>query len=255
MAIILVTNDDGISSPGIRLLAQALEGIGEVWVIAPEREASSVSHAITLNQPLRAEEVSPRRYAVCGTPTDCVYLGVVKLLPDKPALLVSGINRGVNLADDITYSGTVAGAMEGALLGIPSFAISLDEGSSDFNKAVLFAKALSSKLISSPLPEGIFINVNVPAGEVKGVRVTRQGMRVSGGSVLERIDPRRKVYYWIGPQHYPKGEPEDTDIGAFTKGYISITPLKIDLTDHKLIGQLKESWKRELSSFLKIEDG
>jgi len=250
MAIILVTNDDGILSSGIKMLAEELEAVGEVWVVAPEREVSSVSHAITLNQPLRAEKIAPQRYAVCGTPTDCVLLGVLKLLPAKPALVVSGINRGVNLADDITYSGTVAGAMEGALLGISSFAISFEDSDGDFKKPALFAKVLSSKLIKSPLPPGRFLNVNVPSSEIKGVRITRQGRRSGGESVLERVDPRGKLYYWIGPQHYPEGEPEDTDIGALKRGYISITPLRLDLTDYQLLPQLKEDWEKEFASFL-----
>jgi 5'-nucleotidase len=243
---ILVTNDDGIYSPGLKALAGALEEIGEVYVIAPDRERSAAGHALTLHKPLRATEVAPRWYAVDGTPTDCVTLGVMGMLKEKPDLLASGINLGANLGDDITYSGTVSAAFEGTLLGIPSFAISAVEPlRQDFNAAAAFAARLAVVMLERGLPPDTLLNVNVPPGELNGVEVTRQGKRSYNELIVEKIDPRGKTYYWIGG-----GEPTwehlgGTDYEVVVEGKVSITPLHLDLTNYIATEALK-NWEGSL---------
>lgn len=240
---ILITNDDGIHSPGLKALAGALEEIGEVYVIAPDRERSAAGHALTLHKPLRATEVVPRWYVVDGTPTDCVTLGVMGMLKEKPDLLASGINLGANLGDDITYSGTVSAAFEGTLLGIPSFAISaLEPLRQDLNAAAAFAARLALVVLERSLPPDTLLNVNVPPGELIGVEVTRQGKRSYNELIVEKIDPRGKTYYWIGG-----GEPiwehlGGTDYEAVVQGKVSITPLHLDLTNHHATEALK-TWE------------
>lgn len=237
---ILVTNDDGIHSPGLRTLAEALQETTHVFVIAPDRERSAAGHSLTLHKPLRATEVGPSWYVVDGTPTDCVTLGVTGILKEKPKLVVSGINLGANLGDDITYSGTVSAAVEGTLLGIPSFAISAVEPMrQDLNGAGKFAARLGLLLLEQGLPPDTLLNVNVPAGVVRGVAITRQGKRSYNESIVEKIDPRGKTYYWIGG-----GEPTwellgGTDYEAVTEGKISITPLHLDLTNYGAMEILK----------------
>lgn len=243
---ILVTNDDGIYSPGLKALAGALEEIGEVYVIAPDRERSAAGHALTLHKPLRATEVAPRWYAVDGTPTDCVTLGVMGMLKEKPDLLASGINLGANLGDDITYSGTVSAAFEGTLLGIPSFAISAVEPlRQDLSAAAAFAARLSVVMLERGLPPDTLLNVNVPPGELNGVEVTRQGKRSYNELIVEKIDPRGKTYYWIGG-----GEPTwehlgGTDYEVVVEGKVSITPLHLDLTNYIATEALKK-WEGSL---------
>lgn len=241
--IILVTNDDGIYSPGLKALAGALEEIGEVYVIAPDRERSAAGHALTLHKPLRATEVAPRWYVVDGTPTDCVTLGVMGMLKEKPDLLASGINLGANLGDDITYSGTVSAAFEGTLLGIPSFAISAVEPlTQDLSAAAAFAARLAVVMLERGLPPDTLLNVNVPPGELNGVEVTRQGKRSYNELIVEKIDPRGKTYYWIGG-----GEPTwehlgGTDYEVVVEGKVSITPLHLDLTNYNATEALK-NWE------------
>ena len=238
---ILVTNDDGIHSPGLKTLAEALQETGEVYVVAPDRERSAAGHSLTLHKPLRAAEVASGWYAVSGTPTDCVTLGVMGMLKEKPQLLVSGINLGANLGDDITYSGTVSAAGEGTLLGIPSFAISaVDPMRHDLNIAGIFAARLARVVLEKHLPQDTLLNVNVPAGEVTGVAVTRQGKRSYNEVIVEKIDPRGKTYYWIGG-----GEPTwelvgGSDYEAVMEGKISITPLHLDLTNYAATQVLKD---------------
>lgn len=245
--MILVTNDDGIHSPGLKKLAEALEGIGELNVIAPDRERSAAGHSLTLHKPLRATEVAPRWYVVDGTPTDCVTLGVMGMLKEKPHLVVSGINLGANLGDDITYSGTVSAAVEGTLLGIPAVAISAVEPSPQALAAAgAFAARLALLVLELGLPRDTLLNVNVPAGEVRGVAVTRQGKRSYNELIVEKMDPRGRTYYWIGG-----GEPTwellgGTDYEAVTEGKISITPLHLDLTNYAAAQALR-GWEALLA--------
>ncbi len=233
MPRILVTNDDGIFSEGIKLLAEALAEVGEVSVVAPDREQSAMGHALTLSRPLRMQKVGERRFAVDGTPTDCVNLGVLSLFKDNPPdFVASGINFGPNLGDDVTYSGTVSAGFEGTLLGIPSVAFSQEvaEGFS-FRPAAAFARELFRVLIEErdKLPKDLLLNVNIPAGPIRGLSFTRLGRRVYKQSVIEKLDPRGRKYYWIhGTPQWEKAS--GTDFEAMSSGRISVTPLHLDLT-------------------------
>ncbi|MDP8257004.1 MAG: 5'/3'-nucleotidase SurE [Candidatus Alcyoniella australis] len=245
--MILVSNDDGIDAAGIKALSEALASLDRVIVVAPDRERSAASHALTLHHPLRYTEVGPGRFMVDGTPTDCVHLAVNGLLDERPQLLVSGINRGGNLGDDITYSGTVAAAMEGTLLKVPSIAISLDGFERfDYQDAAHFAVRIARKVIQRGLPPDHLLNVNVPErhnGVPRGVMITRQGKRFYGEPVVEKLDPRGRKYYWIGAEGDQHPQPEKgTDLWAVQNGYISVTPLWLDLTGQELLGEL-ESWE------------
>lgn len=234
---ILVTNDDGVFSEGIERLAAALAQVGDVHTVAPDQERSAAGHSLTLQHPLRAKRVGENRWSVDGTPTDCVNWGVLHLLKDaRPVLLFSGINLGLNLGDDVTYSGTVSAAFEGTLIGISSVAISQEiETGFTFDAAADFAVRLAGQLLEAPLPPGTLVNVNVPAGEVRGVRVVRQGRRRYGEAVIEKRDPRGRPYYWIGATP-PQGELEQgTDLAAVAEKFISMTPLHLDLTDYRSI--------------------
>ncbi len=241
--LILATNDDGVYSPGLTMLASALKDLGEVWVVAPDREQSAVSHSLTLHRPLLVEKIMEKVFSVNGTPTDCVNLAVGGLLPGKPDLVVSGINKGANLGEDVTYSGTVSAAFEAALMGIPAFAVSMAAREDFiFKTAADFARRLGTAILNQKTGGHTLLNVNVPnlpAREVRGVRVTRQGRRVYGGSVLERIDPRGKKYYWIGGDAENWTELPDADHEAVRQGFISVTPLRLDLTDFDAIKGLK----------------
>ena len=241
MPVILVTNDDGVSSAGIHALATALKPLGSVTVVAPTQEASAIGHALTLRRPLRIEDHGPGLFAVDGTPTDCVNLGVDIILKQKPDLVVSGINKGWNLGDDVTYSGTVAGAMEGALLGIPSIAVSLKRtGSFDFSFSAEAAATVASAVLASPWPSKTFLNLNLNSGPFKGFRVTTQARRNHVTKIATRTDPRGQAYYWIEEAldewHADGGR---SDYEAVMEGYVSVTPLQADLTDHKAIGALE----------------
>jgi len=245
--IIQVTNDDGIHSKGIIVLAKTLQEIGDVFVVAPDREKSAIAHSLTLHRPLRVEKIRKNFYAVDGTPADCVHLGVNTILPKRPQLIVSGINKGGNLGDDITYSGTVSAAFEGTLLGIPSFAISLVSRSHfKFDVAARFALRVARYIIRSGLPKDTFLNINVPnlnEKEIKSYKITQQGRWVRNGSgVIEKMDPRGRKYYWIGGGQLIFDKRRDTDMEAVSKSYISITPLNLDLTNYPSIRELKK-WK------------
>jgi 5'-nucleotidase len=244
--LILVTNDDGVYSPGLQILAHSLKELGEVWVVAPDREQSAVSHSLTLYRPLLVEEVKEKVFAVNGTPTDCINLAVHGLLPERPALVVSGINKGGNLGDDVTYSGTVSAAFEAALMGLPAFAISqVAREDFIFQTAADFAVKLGRQVFDKGLPKDTLLNVNVPnlpSEQVKGARVTAQGRRVYGGSVLERIDPRGRKYYWISGDIENWEESRDADHDAVEEGYISVTPIRLDLTEYKMLDELR-GWK------------
>jgi 5'-nucleotidase len=243
---ILVSNDDGIHAAGLHALAQAMEGLGEVWVVAPEHEQSASSHALSLNRPLRLREHQPRWFAVDGTPADCVYLAVNHLLrATPPTLVVSGINHGPNLADDVLYSGTVAAAMEGSFLGIPSIAFSLvARRTFAFEGAAAFARSfVQSALAAGPLPPRLLINVNVPSkGPLDGYEVTRLGRHSYGADVVEKEDPRGRKYYWIGGTGYEHQSEPGTDVTAVHDHQrISVTPIMLDLTQYPQLDLLR-SW-------------
>ena len=231
---ILVTNDDGYRSQGITALGEALGALGEVTIVAPTTEASAIGHALTLRRPLRLESIAPGVFAVDGTPTDCVNIAITQVLKGLPDLVVSGINKGWNLGDDVTYSGTVAGALEGALLGIPGIAVSLrmTRGDYDFGPSARAAAAMAEAILGRPLPSRTFLNINVPRGEPRGYRVTVQAKRNHVTSVAERHDPKGRAYYWI-EEGQDEWEPHDrSDYQAVRDGYISITPLQPDMTAH-----------------------
>ena len=233
MPCILVTNDDGVASEGIRALAAVLEPLGEVTVVAPVAESSAIGHALTLVRPLRLDEIRPRVFSVDGTPTDCVNVAVARVLHRLPDLVVSGINKGYNIGDDITYSGTVAGAMEGALLGIPAVAVSLCRRPTfDFAQAAQAAALVASAVLRHGLPPRTFLNVNVPPRPALGYKVTVQAKRNHLTSVTESVDPRGRKYYWIDEAEYDWQPHDRSDYQAVRDGYISVTPLQPDLTDH-----------------------
>jgi len=242
MVRILVTNDDGIYSEGLRKLADAclrIDGV-EVTIVAPDREQSAASHALTLNRPLRMLKLRENEFIVDGTPADCVNLAVLKLMrEDRPALVVSGINFGPNLGDDVTYSGTISAAFEGALLDVPSIAFStlVGEGFS-FERCAEFAEKLIRWALDHHRDPHIILNVNFPV-EFSGVRVVRLGNRIYAGDILERKDPRGRTYYWIGGGKPTWRPGEDTDFEAVEEGCIAITPLHLDLTHHESIARLK----------------
>jgi 5'-nucleotidase len=241
MPAILVTNDDGYRSEGLHALAAALRELGDVMTIAPELEASAIGHALTLRRPLRLERVGEQAYSVDGTPTDCVNIGITKVLRRRPDLVVSGINKGYNLGDDVTYSGTVAGALEGALLGIPSIAVSLERvrEQPDFRQAAAAAAHVAAIVLQHGLPPRTLLNLNVPRGAVRGIRLTVQAKRNHVTSVSESIDPRGQPYYWIA-EGQDDWEPHDrSDYQAVKDGYISVTPLHPDMTHHAALEVLE----------------
>ncbi|MGH9458582.1 MAG: 5'/3'-nucleotidase SurE [Thermoanaerobaculia bacterium] len=239
---ILVTNDDGIYSEGLRKLAEALREIGEVIIVAPDREQSAASHALTLNRPLRLLQIEEREWIVDGTPTDCVNLAVLHLLKDRrPDLVCSGINFGPNLGDDVTYSGTISAAFEGSLLKVPSIAFSALVGEHfSFDRCAAFAASLVREVLRRPPDPDIVLNVNFPVEDFKGVKIARLGKRTYGEGVVERLDPRGRKYYWIGGEPPVWTREEGTDIRAIDEGYVSITPLHLDLTHHASFEALAE---------------
>jgi 5'-nucleotidase len=242
---ILVSNDDGVRSEGIEALADAMKALGTVYVVAPDRERSAAGHSLTLSHPLRVEKLGPRVWSVDGTPTDCVNLGVNGILRGKRIdLLVSGINKGANLGDDITYSGTVSAAIEGTLLGIPSIAVSLVTRSRfRFDVASAYALEVAKKVLRKGLPGDTLLNVNVPnmpREEIRGVRVTRQGKRVYGDLIVEKRDPRGRKYYWIGGDHLRSEEIPGSDLEAIEGNFVSITPIHLDLTNYAALRALRK---------------
>src|SRR5690349_22035638 len=244
MTRILLTNDDGIHSDGLIKLEEALKELGDVYVVAPTSEMSGASHSLTLARPLRIRQLDDRHWAIDGTPTDCVTLALNKILPEaeRPDICVSGINHGGNLGDDATYSGTVAGALEATILGVPGLAVSLVAREHfDFTEAARFAVLATKKILREGLPDGTLLNMNVPQGDIKGVQVTRQGIKNARPVITEHIDPRGKPYFWIGEQYFRSNAEDGTDYRAIEEGYVSITPLKSDMTDHGALSSL-ESW-------------
>lgn len=243
---ILVSNDDGIYAPGLAALVEAVSPLGEVWVVAPENEQSASSHALSIHRPLRIKPYGERRFSVDGTPADCSYLAVNHILKDeKPVLMVSGINHGANLADDVTYSGTVAAAMEASLLGIPAIAFSLaSPAPHDFTHAKKFIHGLVKTVLGAKLPPGrMLLNVNFPAGAPTGFQVTKLGKHTYGYDVVESTDPRGRKYYWIGGSDFRHQDIPGSDCSAvLTDRRVSITPLHLDLTEYRqldFVGGLK----------------
>ncbi len=235
---ILVSNDDGVEAPGIKALAAELRKIGSVTVVAPNRERSAASHSLTVDVPLRANEIATGVVSVVGTPTDCVLLAIKNLLAEPPDVVVSGINRGPNVGDDVTYSGTVAAAMEATILGVPAIAVSLDHGESgnyDYACAARIARELTLLVLENGLPSGTLLNVNVPnvpEREILGIEVARQGKQTYEDSIVPKSDPRGRKYYWIGGYASVHDGQADTDIAAVKAGRVSVTPVHLDLTDY-----------------------
>lgn len=248
---ILLTNDDGIHAEGLACLERIAKTISDdVWVVAPETDQSGFAHSLSLSEPLRMRKIDDRHYALRGTPTDCVIMGVRKIMPEPPDLVLSGVNSGSNVADDVTYSGTVAGAMEGTLLGLRSVAISQaynfanDERVVPYETAEALAPALLKKLIAAELPEGVLLNVNFPncqPEEVAGTEVTAQGKIVHGLWIDERKDGRSLPYYWLRFSRTPPDIREGTDLAALRDNRISVTPLKLDLTAHEFTDRLRQA--------------
>lgn len=246
MIRILLTNDDGIHSDGLRKLEDALRDVGDVYTVAPASEMSGASHSLTLARPLRIRQIDRRHWTVDGTPTDCVTLALNKILgpTEQPHICASGINHGGNLGDDATYSGTVAGALESTILGVPGLAFSLVARENfDFSEAARFAASAVQKVLREGLPEGTLLNINVPRGEIKGVRVTRQGVKNARPVITEHTDPRGKPYFWIGEEHFAFDSADGTDYQAIEQGFISVTPLRSDMTDHRALVAL-DGWNR-----------
>jgi 5'-nucleotidase len=242
---ILVTNDDGIDSPGIQILAETLKVLEKVYVVAPNKECSAMAHSLTLHRRLRVDKVREGYFAVDGTPADCVNLAMCHILPERPDMIASGINRGGNMGEDITYSGTVSAAFEGAFYGIPSFAISLvSKDDFKFRTAASFALRVARFILKNGLPKDTFLNINVPNLDedgVKSYRVTKQGRRVYGDAVVEEVDPEGEKYYWIRG-HRGLESMEGTDFEAVSNHHISITPLHLDLTSYPSIEEMRR-WK------------
>jgi 5'-nucleotidase len=242
--LILVTNDDGVSAPGIAAAAEVLREIGDVIVAAPDRERSASSHSISLDRPLRVDELGGGVYAIDGTPVDCVYLALHHLVPRRPALVVSGINDGYNLGSDVFYSGTVAGAVEAALRGVPAIAVSLERRRpQDFSHAAGFLAALAAEVVrrgEGALPERSLLSLNVPPGPIDGYQVTFLGRRVYRDQVDVRADLRGRAYYWIGGPEENATDLPGSDCSAVRDGLVSLTPLGLDLTHTRLIGEIVE---------------
>jgi 5'-nucleotidase len=249
---VLVSNDDGVDAPGIKILAQRLAVVGEVIVVAPDRDRSGASNSLTLDQPIRVTRLDDGRYSVTGTPTDCVHLALAGLLDVEPDIVVSGINNSANLGDDVIYSGTVSAAMEGRFLGLPAIAVSLaakDHKGEHFHSAAQAALAIMQRLLVDPLPADTILNVNVPDrpwAEMRGFAVTRLGRRHRSAPCLRELDPRGRPMYWIGPAGEAEDDGPGTDFHAVRDGYISITPIQVDLTRFQALEKVS-GWVGSLS--------
>jgi 5'-nucleotidase len=242
MGTILITNDDGIHSPGITALQDALSPLGRVVVVAPDRDNSAISHALTMNRPLRLTKLEEDIYTIDGTPTDCVSIGLSKVLDRPPDLLVSGINNGPNIGDDITYSGTVSAAIEGTMYSVASMAVSLaGEPPFTYTEGKAIILELARRVMQGGLPANTLMNVNIPAASpINGIRVTRQGRRIWKQAVQEVADPRGRVHYWIGGGTALFDSGKDTDVLAVSENFVSISPIHLDLTNHEGISYFKE---------------
>lgn len=239
---ILVSNDDGVTAPGIKVLATELATIAEVNVVAPDRNRSGASNSLTLRDPLRVKQLENGYYSVEGTPTDCVHLALTGFLEPVIDIVVSGINEGANLGDDVLYSGTVAAAMEGRYLGLPAIAVSMvGEHNLNYQTAAVIAKQLVVKLSRNKLPSQTILNVNVPnlpLEQIKGLQVTRLGTRHGAEPMVKEYDPRGRPIYWVGPPGLEADAGPGTDFHAINSGYVSITPLHLDMTHYKIFDQL-----------------
>jgi 5'-nucleotidase len=249
---VLVSNDDGVDAPGIRILADAMRALGRVTVVAPDRDRSGASNSLTLDGPIRVIELETGRYRVAGTPTDCVHLALCGMLEDEPDIVVSGINTSANMGDDVLYSGTVAAAMEGRFLGHPAVAVSLasrDHDPQHYATAARAALAIVQKLVADPLPADTILNVNVPDcpwDEVRGFEVTRLGHRHRAEPCVRANDPRGRDIWWIGPAGPEQDAGPGTDFDAVRRGFISITPLQVDLTRYTALENVA-AWVGPLS--------
>lgn len=254
MVHILVTNDDGVTAPGLLALAQEMRVLGKVSILAPDRNWSASGHVKTMHKPLRVKETQLQdgstAFATDGAPSDCVALAVLGVLSEQIDVVVSGINPNANIGHDVTYSGTVTAAMEATIWGLPGIAVSLDSpenhlGVLDYGMAARIARQIVETVNRRGMPKGTLLNVNVPylpEAEIKGIKVTRQGLRVYRDKLDMRLDPRNLPYYWIGGESPTGVQKEGTDFGAIKQGYVSITPLQLDLTDFDVLGKLEE-WK------------
>lgn len=240
---ILVTNDDGIHAPGLQALVRLLQPLGRVVAVAPTENRSAISHALTLSSPLRIHRLAEDRYAVDGTPADCVLVAMNKILDGPPGLVLSGINAGCNLGDDVMYSGTVAGAREGSMYGIPAIALSLQlDGEIDYDHLAAPVLEICRRHLNRPLPPGTFLNVNFPSVRPAGVRVTRLSHKFARAALYEKNDPRGLKYYWIGEDESSWDDSPDTDFWAVTHGYVSISPLHRDQTSHDTLRSLRQNY-------------
>ncbi len=241
---ILLSNDDGYRAPGLRILAETLKGVAEVTVVAPDRDRSGASNSLTLDLPLRAHEMEDGTIRVEGTPTDCVHLAITGLLDEEPDMVVAGINAGANLGDDVIYSGTVAAATEGRFLGYPAIALSMDSHQPrHYQTGARVARLLVETLQRRPLAPEVILNVNVPDlpwEEIRGLRATRLGHRHKAEPVVRQIDPRGRPMYWVGPAGPEQDAGEGTDFHAVRNGYVSVTPIQVDLTRHQVLPRLGE---------------
>ncbi len=237
--IILLTNDDGFFSEGIQALRRKVRGLGTIYIVAPDREKSATSLSLTLRRPLRVEKITKFIFAVDGTPADCVYLALRKLLPRNPDLIISGLNRGPNLGQqDISYSGTVAAAVQGTFLNVPSIAVSVlpdDAGGFHFAFAAEFTARLAQRVLQKKLPSGLTLNVNIPPPPVKGIKIAKLGEKRYNPEIIEKKDPRENIYYWIGAGNPTSVGDEKSDIQVVARGFIAITPLHNDLTHYRAL--------------------
>lgn len=253
--LILLTNDDGITAEGLKVLGQHLSSLADLFIIAPEKERSAIGHGITMHKPLRATETALadglRGLAVNGTPADCVKLALEALLPQPPDIVISGINRGENLGTDVLYSGTVSGAIEGCINGIPSLAVSLaGEQDPDYHFAASFVASLCQVMPDLGLPPDTLLNINIPnvsPEKIAGVAYTRLGRRRYVNTIERRVDPRGRVYFWLGGEVQDLDSGPDTDVGAINQNYISITPIQLDLTNHRFLTKLRQDQNLALS--------
>ena len=247
MTKILLTNDDGIHSDGLHKLEEALRAIGDVYVVAPASEMSGASHSLTLSRPLRIRQIDERHFSVDGTPTDCVTIALnqifPRILPDniRPDICASGINYGPNLGDDASYSGTVAGALEATILGVPGIAFSLVARQNfDFTDAARISTEIVQKVLRDGLPQGTLLNVNIPQGKTRGIRVTKQGVKNARPLIVQQTDPRGRPYYWISEERLGHHPDENTDFDAVENGFVSITPMRSEMTDYRTLEQIAD---------------
>jgi len=252
MTHILLTNDDGYEAPGLRALAAAFEGFATVSIVAPSREQSGAAQSLTLRQPIVCHSIAEREWAIDGTPADCVIVALHKLLPERPDMVISGINFGANLGENVYYSGTVGAAREAALHHLPALAMSLCSKipKVSFENAARVARRAAEMVLKEGLPDQVLLNVNVPRGEIKGIRLTRLGHRVYREKVIREVDPRGRPYYWIGAGPPEWAEDASADIAAMHEGWASVTPLHLDLTHHGALGRMTE-WEGALNAVLK----